>query len=81
MTRKPEQPSPNSAPSSSYTPPVQDSGKELPAAAQRALKEAEERRNADYGKLDLGVKEVNGRNGPEAVRYGDWEKDGIISDF
>ena len=25
--------------------------------------------------------EVNGPKGPEPTRYGDWEKDGIISDF
>ncbi|MGA7117584.1 MAG: DUF1674 domain-containing protein [Hyphomicrobium sp.] len=24
---------------------------------------------------------MGGRNGPDPVRYGDWEKDGIISDF
>lgn len=26
-------------------------------------------------------KEVGGRVGPEPTRYGDWEKNGIISDF
>ncbi|NVJ98947.1 MAG: DUF1674 domain-containing protein [Alphaproteobacteria bacterium] len=26
-------------------------------------------------------KEVGGRKGPEPTRYGDWEKNGIISDF
>lgn len=26
-------------------------------------------------------KEVGGREGPEPTRYGDWEKNGIISDF
>jgi len=26
-------------------------------------------------------KEIGGRKGPEPTRYGDWEKDGIISDF
>jgi hypothetical protein len=25
--------------------------------------------------------EVGGRNGPDPVRYGDWEKGGIASDF
>jgi len=25
--------------------------------------------------------EVGGRDGPEPTRYGDWEKNGIISDF
>ena len=27
------------------------------------------------------AKEVNGRDGPEPVRYGDWEVKGIASDF
>ena len=26
-------------------------------------------------------KEYGGRKGPEPTRYGDWEKNGIISDF
>ena len=26
-------------------------------------------------------KEFGGRTGPEPTRYGDWEKNGIISDF
>lgn len=26
-------------------------------------------------------KELGGRKGPEPTRYGDWEKDGIVSDF
>jgi len=26
-------------------------------------------------------KEYGGQNGPEPTRYGDWEKNGIISDF
>lgn len=27
------------------------------------------------------TKEIGGREGPEPTRYGDWEKNGIISDF
>jgi len=54
---------------------------EIPAAAQRALKEAEQRRKqADREAKDLPI-EIKGRKGPEPVRYGDWEKNGIISDF
>lgn len=53
--------------------------KELPAAAQRALAEAEERRKADKG-LNL-PEELGGRDGPEPVRYGDWEKKGLAVDF
>ena len=26
-------------------------------------------------------KELQGRDGPEPTRYGDWEKDGLTSDF
>ncbi|WP_255936434.1 DUF1674 domain-containing protein [Kordiimonas sp. SCSIO 12610] len=26
-------------------------------------------------------KEIGGREGPEPTRYGDWENNGIISDF
>ena len=55
--------------------------KELPAAAKRALAEAEERRNSELEKTLSRPKEVLGRDGPEPTRYGDWEKDGIISDF
>lgn len=27
------------------------------------------------------MREINGRNGPEPTRYGDWEVKGICSDF
>ncbi len=51
----------------------------LSDAARRALAEARERR-AKAGRKTLPV-EVDGRDGPEPTRYGDWEKDGIASDF
>jgi hypothetical protein len=53
----------------------------LPEAAQRALAEAEERRikrDADLAAMPL---ELGGREGPEPVRYGDYEKKGIAVDF
>jgi hypothetical protein len=53
--------------------------RELPAAALRALAEAEERRKA--AKATALPREVNGRDGPEPTRFGDWEKKGITSDF
>jgi len=53
--------------------------KTLPPEAQRALAEAEERRK-EAAKLDLPP-ELGGRDGPEPVRYGDWEKKGIAIDF
>jgi len=52
---------------------------DLPEAAKRALAEAEERRRKAK-KLEL-PKELGGREGPEPVRYGDWEKKGIAVDF
>lgn len=51
---------------------------ELPPAALRALAEAAERHN----EVRLPCpKEVGGRDGPEPVRYGDWEKKGLAIDF
>jgi len=52
---------------------------DLPKAAKRALAEAEERRKKAR-ELEL-PKELGGRDGPEPVRYGDWEKKGIAVDF
>ncbi|MGL6208269.1 MAG: DUF1674 domain-containing protein [Paracoccaceae bacterium] len=51
---------------------------ELPPAALRALAEAEERRRAVKPALPP---ELGGREGPEPVRYGDWEKKGLAVDF
>ncbi|PKP84257.1 MAG: DUF1674 domain-containing protein [Alphaproteobacteria bacterium HGW-Alphaproteobacteria-2] len=52
---------------------------DLPAAARRALAEAEARRRA--ARATPLPPEVGGRDGPEPTRYGDWEKKGIASDF
>lgn len=52
--------------------------KPLPPAAERALAEAEARRKAAVAPLP---KELGGRDGPEPVRYGDWEKKGLAIDF
>lgn len=48
-------------------------------AAARALEEAEARR-AGAKPLDLPP-ELGGRDGPEPIRFGDWERKGIVSDF
>lgn len=58
-----------------------DKETELPAAAQRALAEAQARRAEADAKVAAMPKELGGRKGPEAVRYGDWEKKGIAVDF
>lgn len=52
---------------------------DLPPAALRALAEAEERRKAAKA-VEMPV-ELGGRDGPEPVRYGDWEKKGLAVDF
>jgi len=54
-------------------------GKTLPAAAERALAEAEARRRAKAAAEP--PKEVGGPKGPEPTRFGDWEIKGIASDF
>lgn len=51
----------------------------LPEAARRALEEADARR-AEAAKTELPP-ELGGRDGPEPVRYGDWEKKGLAIDF
>ena len=53
---------------------------DLPPEAQRALAEAAERRKAAASQQPLPT-EYGGREGPEAVRYGDYEKNGIAVDF
>lgn len=58
---------------------TEETRNDLPPAALRALAEAEERRRAAKG-VALPV-ELGGRDGPEPVRYGDWEKKGIAVDF
>lgn len=56
-----------------------DDRPDLPEAAKRALAEAEARRKAAKAQ-DL-PQELGGRDGPEPVRFGDWEKKGIAVDF
>jgi hypothetical protein len=53
----------------------------LSPAAERALAEARARRGETDRLAKERPKELNGRRGPEPVRYGDWEVKGIASDF
>lgn len=53
-------------------------------AAARALAEAQARKRAAQARkreAPPAPLELGGRDGPEPTRYGDWEKDGILSDF
>ncbi len=58
---------------------MSDDKPDLTPEAQRALNEAEARRKAV--KAAKMPTELGGRDGPEPVRYGDWEKKGIAVDF
>jgi hypothetical protein len=55
--------------------------RQLTPAAQRALAEAEARRQAAGANARSAAKELQGPKGPEPTRYGDWENKGIASDF
>jgi hypothetical protein len=55
--------------------------KPLTPAAQRALAEAEARRQAAAANAKPLAEESGGPKGPEPTRYGDWENKGIASDF
>ena len=57
---------------------AESGARELPPAAQRALKEAEARRAEAK---PTPPAEFNGRGGLEPARYGDWEVKGLASDF
>ena len=56
----------------------------LPEAAARALAEAAARRteraNTEAGKSQA-ADEIGGRDGLDPTRYGDWEVNGLASDF
>ena len=49
-------------------------------AGDRAKAEAESRRAKEAAQEPLPP-ELGGQKGPEPTRYGDWEKNGIVSDF
>jgi hypothetical protein len=53
----------------------------LSPAAERALAEAAARRAERDGHPANQPKEIAGRDGPEPTRYGDWEINGLTSDF
>jgi len=55
--------------------------KALSPTAERALAEAEARREA-YRRYEASrPKEIGGRGGHEPGRYGDWEVKGLTADF
>jgi len=87
MTQRPLGPSPTPAQQACPAEPAQPLASEqaippvLTPAAERALQEANERRRASEAKAAHLQREIGGQSGPDPVRYGDWEKGGIVSDF
>ena len=55
-----------------------DANRRLPEAAKRALAEAAARRAQEVSERP---RERGGRDGPDPVRYGDWERKGLAVDF
>ena len=55
--------------------------RKLTPAAQRALAEADARRAAAAKEQTARPAEINGPAGEEPTRFGDWERNGIASDF
>jgi len=55
--------------------------KPLTPEAQRALAEAQARREKAEAERQAAAREINGRGGLDPVRYGDWEVKGLTSDF
>jgi hypothetical protein len=53
----------------------------LTPEAERALAEAAARRAEQAARKPASEPEVAGRGGPDPTRYGDWEINGLISDF
>lgn len=61
--------------------PTSKAKKPDPKIAEQALAEAKARR-AEIDKVTQNApREINGKNGPDPARYGDWENKGIASDF
>ena len=57
-----------------------DIAQRIAEAGKRARAEAEARQAAEKAETPQAP-ELGGRKGPEPTRFGDWERNGIISDF
>lgn len=72
---------PHNSPESGSEPPGNITKKQRSPAAERALAEAAARRPAAEAVPKARPLETGGREGPDPVRYGDWEVKGLASDF
>jgi len=57
-----------------------DIAQRIADAGKRARAEAEARQAAEKAEIPQAP-ELGGRKGPEPTRFGDWERNGLISDF
>jgi hypothetical protein len=62
-------------------PQTKPAGRRLSPAAERALAEAAARRADTDARVAALPAEQGARRGREPVRYGDWERKGLASDF
>ena len=60
---------------------ARDGDYNLIKSLKQQLAEAEARRKKNKKDESSRPKEIDGPQGPEPTRYGDWEKKGITSDF
>ena len=67
-------------PEISKSSPADEIARRIREAGERANAEAEARRAEEPAQKPLPP-EMGGPKGPEPTRYGDWEKNGIASDF
>ncbi len=77
----PPDPKPPKPPASDGAEKCATAQRPLSPAAERALAEAAARRAANERPERDRPKEIQGRDGPEPTRYGDWEIKGLTSDF
>jgi hypothetical protein len=63
----------------SKTSSAEEIARRIREAGERAKAEADQRRAKEVAKS--APPEIGGRPGPDPTRYGDWEKNGVISDF
>jgi len=61
--------------------PAKSAKRSLTPAAERALAEAADRRTERDRAAAEKPKEIAGRGGADPTRYGDWEVNGLASDF
>jgi hypothetical protein len=68
-------------PEISKSSPKDEIARRVREAGERAKAEAEARRRTEEAAQKPLPPELGGQKGPEPTRYGDWEKNGIVSDF